>query len=50
MCCFVKYIVKLLFFVTRWLKAQEVLKVSSPDGKIQGEFTLQEKVILESRS
>ena len=37
-----KYIVTLLIFITTWLKAQEVLKVSSPDGKIQGEFTLQD--------
>ena len=42
MSCFAKYIVTLLFFVTTSLKAQEVLKVSSPDGKIQGEFTLQD--------
>ena len=37
-----KYIVTLLIFVTTSLKAQEVLKVSSPNGKIQGEFTLQD--------
>ena len=42
MSCFAKCIVTLLFLVTTSLKAQEVLNVSSPDGKIHGEFMLQD--------